>query len=77
MQEALRESFARRAARGGVPPERLTAEEAEAHGRRSALEFCRLNLGMKSVMFEPQSSSVHVLGRPVQVSFFPKLFMDA
>ena len=46
VQEALRQSFAHRAASEGAAPERLTAEEAEAQGQRSSLAFSRLNPGM-------------------------------
>ena len=69
LQKAVAEGAAARATL-------LTAEEAESLGQRFALDFCRRNLGMKSVMFEPQASTVYILGRPVQVLFFfPHAFL--
>ena len=45
----------------------LSEEELRQHMGLTTLAFCRNNLGMKSAWWEPQMSSIYILGRPVQV----------
>ena len=67
MQERMLQNLDFYAAAAGKKAKPLTAEEAQRQGEQKTLDFCRRNLGMKSVMFEPQGSTVYILGRPLQV----------
>ena len=68
VQNLLREKLAEKASAQVSTEEHPTDKELEERAARTTLGFCRLNLGMKSVVWEPASSSVYILGRPVQVS---------